>query len=106
MVPYETYPVTKLTSIEAYFKQDGATWLTSNASVREIESYFGDRLFSKNLWPPKSPDLTPHQFFLWGLLKVRVYSNKPRTTDGLKDAIRRKVAAITDVTLPDVFANL
>jgi hypothetical protein len=74
--------------------------------MKEIESYFGDRLISKNLWPPRSPDLTPRDYFLWGLLKGRVYSNKPRTIDDLKDAIRRGVAAITDVTLPDVFANL
>jgi hypothetical protein len=73
--------------------------------MREIGSYFGDRLISKNLWPPGSPDFTPPDFFLWGLLKGRVYSNKQGTIDALKDAIRRKVAAITDVTLPDVFAN-
>jgi hypothetical protein len=64
------------------------------------------RLISKNLWLPRSPDLTPPDFFLWGLLKGRVYSNKPRTIDTLKDAIRREVAAITDVTLARVFANL
>jgi hypothetical protein len=32
--------------------------------------------------------------------------NKPRTIDALKDAIRLEVAAITDVTLPEVFASL
>jgi hypothetical protein len=74
--------------------------------MKEIESYFGDQFISKNLWPPRSPDLTPPDFFLWSLLKGRAYSNKPRTIDALKDAIRRDVAAITDVTLPDVFANL
>jgi hypothetical protein len=52
--------------IEAYLQQDGATCHTSNASMGEIESYFGDQLISKNLWPPKSLDLTPPDFFLWG----------------------------------------
>jgi hypothetical protein len=28
---------------EGYFQQDGATCHASNASMREIESYFGDR---------------------------------------------------------------
>jgi hypothetical protein len=91
---------------EGCFQQDGATCHTSNASVREIESYFGDRLISKNLWPPRSPDLAPPDFFLWGLLNSHVYSKKPRTIDAPKDTIRREVAAITDVTLPDAFANL
>jgi hypothetical protein len=96
----------KIDMDEVYFQQDGATCHTSNASMRVIESYFCDRLISKNMWPPRSPDLTPPDFFLWGLLKGRVYSNKPRTIDVLKDAIRREVAAIIDVTLLDVFDNL
>jgi hypothetical protein len=29
---------------EGYFQQDGTMCHTSNASMREIESYFGDRL--------------------------------------------------------------
>jgi hypothetical protein len=28
---------------------------------------------SNNLWPPRSPDLTPLDFFLWGTLKERIY---------------------------------
>jgi hypothetical protein len=64
---------------------------TSKASMREIHSYFGDRLISKDLWPPISPHLTPPAFFLWGLLKGRVYSSKSRTIGALKDAIRRKL---------------
>ena len=62
--------------ITGYYQQDGATWHTSNASMREIEKFFfQDRIISKkkNLWPPRSPDLTPADFFLWGLLKGKVY---------------------------------
>ena len=29
----------------------------SNASMWEIESFFKDRIISKNIWPPRSPDL-------------------------------------------------
>jgi hypothetical protein len=53
---------------EGSFQQDGATCHTSNASMREIESYFSDPFISKNLLPPRSSDLTPRDFFLWGLL--------------------------------------
>jgi hypothetical protein len=55
-----------------FFQQDGATCHTSNDSTAEIESFFEDRIISKGLWPPQSPDLTPH-FFLWGILKGRVW---------------------------------
>jgi hypothetical protein len=54
----------------------------------------------------RSPNLTPPDFFLCGLLKGSVYSNKPRTIDALKDVMRQEVAAITDVTLLNVFTNL
>ncbi|KAJ4448240.1 hypothetical protein ANN_10254 [Periplaneta americana] len=35
-------------------------------------------------WPPKLPDLTPLDFFLWGHLKSVVYSNRPRKLDELQ----------------------
>jgi len=40
-----------------YFQQDGVTSHTSHASMAEIQSFFGDRVISKGLWPPRSPDL-------------------------------------------------
>jgi len=48
-----------------YYQQDGATCHTSNDSMREIERFFKTELSQKNLWPPRSPDLTPADFFLW-----------------------------------------
>jgi len=51
-----------------YFQQAGATSHTSNASMAEIQSSFGDRVIWKGLWQPRSPDLTPPDYFLWGYL--------------------------------------
>jgi len=89
-----------------YYQQDGATCHTSNASMRETESFFKDRIISKNLWPPRSPDLTPAYFFFWGLLKSKVYKNTPRTIEELKDAIRQEAEAVNLDTLGRVFQNL
>ena len=52
-----------------YFQQNGATSHTSHDSMAEIQSFFGDRVISKGLWPPCSPDLTPHDYILWRYLK-------------------------------------
>ena len=82
-----------------YYQQDGATCHTSNASMRETESFFQGRIISKNLWPPRSPDLTPADFFLWGLLKGKVYKNTPRT-------IEQEIQAVNVDTLGKVFQNL
>lgn len=34
-------------------------------------------------WPPRSPDLTPLDFFLWGTMKQRVYVTVPNTREEL-----------------------
>ena len=49
-------------------------------------------------WPPRSPDLTPPDFFLWGFLKSKVYANKPKIIEKLIDNIRAEMAAI----LPEI----
>jgi hypothetical protein len=66
-----------------FFQQDGMTCHTSNDSIAEIESFFEGRIISKGLWSPRLPDLTPPDFFLWGILKGRVYGNRPRTLQHL-----------------------
>ncbi|GFX65217.1 uncharacterized protein TNCV_4821081 [Trichonephila clavipes] len=43
---------------------------------------------------PRSPDLTPADFWLWGYLKSRVYLSGPSSVSELKDAIRREVSSI------------
>ena len=65
-----------------YFQQDGATCHTTRENVTFLRSMFLNRVISRNAdfnWPPRSCDLTPVDFFLWGFLKSRVYANKPQT---------------------------
>ena len=49
-------------------------------------------------WPPRSPDLTPLDFWVWGHLKQQIFTQdfRPRTIDELKDAIRRAVAELNE----------
>ncbi|CAH2002116.1 unnamed protein product [Acanthoscelides obtectus] len=56
-------------------------------------------------WPPRSPDLTPPHFFLWGYLKSKVYSSKPQTTEELKAKIRSAIAAIVPEMPEKVMEN-
>jgi len=48
----------------------------------------------------------PADFFLWGLLKGKVYKNTPRTNEQLKDAIRQEIQAVNVDTLGKSFQNL
>jgi hypothetical protein len=89
-----------------FFQQDGGTCHTFNDSIAEIESFIEDRIISKGLWPPRSPDLTPPDFLLWGILKGRVYGNKPRILQDLQNNIEREIQAITAETLHRTFRNM
>ncbi|GFW79953.1 DUF4817 domain-containing protein [Trichonephila clavipes] len=54
---------------ELWFKQDGATCHTARAKIDLLKDTFGDRLISRFgpvNWPPRSCDLTPLDYFLWG----------------------------------------
>lgn len=46
-------------------------------------------------WPPRSPDLTPCDFFLWGHLKNKVLRNQPNTAEEIKAEI---IAGIGEIT--------
>lgn len=63
-------------------------------------SHFGDVP-----WPPRSPDLSMCDFYLWGYLKSRVYEGKPRTLEELKTAIRDRIEEIDEETVGRVEAN-
>jgi len=89
-----------------YLQQDGATSHTPHASMAEIQSFFGDRVISKGLGPPRSPDLTPPDYFLWGYLKGNVYQNKPRIIDALKANITEEIQAVTTDVLARTFQNM
>ena len=82
---------------EVWFQQDGATAHTARRSMEMLRELFPGRLVSLRgdiSWPPRSPDLSPSDFFLWGYLKAEVYKHRPRTLQELKDVIRQEVAAI------------
>ena len=55
-----------------WFQEDGATAHTAVISVATFRRLFPQRVisrFGEVLWPPRSPDLTAPDFFLWGYLK-------------------------------------
>ncbi|GFV27252.1 uncharacterized protein TNCV_3459471 [Trichonephila clavipes] len=93
---------------ELWFQQDGATCHTARATIDLLKDTFGDRLISRFgpvNWPPRSCDLTPLDYFLWGYVKSLVYADKPQTLDHLEDNIRRVIADIRPQMLEKVFEN-
>ncbi|GFV85551.1 transposable element Tc3 transposase [Trichonephila clavipes] len=90
------------------FQQDGATCHTARAIIDLLKDTFGDCLISRFgpvNWPPRSCDLTPLDYFLWGYVKSLVYADKPQTLDHLEDNIRRVIADIRLQMLENVIEN-
>ncbi|GFT47523.1 transposable element Tc3 transposase [Trichonephila clavipes] len=93
---------------ELWFQQDGATCHTARATIYLLKDTLGDRLilrFEPVNWPPRSCDLTPLDYFLWGYVKSLVYVDKPQTLDHLEDSIRRVIADIRPQMLEKVIEN-
>ena len=55
------------------------------------------------MWAPRSPDLTPLDFFAWGYIKSLVYRTKVRDLADLTNRIREAVDSITPGMLANVF---
>jgi hypothetical protein len=55
-------------------------------SMQALSSAFGDRIISCGIWPARSPDLNPCDFFFWDCLKDKVYCG---TEEELKIFVRK-----------------
>ncbi|GFU67077.1 hypothetical protein TNCV_4969261 [Trichonephila clavipes] len=96
--------------VEFFFKNDEGHNVTVNAraTIDLLKDTFGDRLISRFgpvNWPPRSCDLTPLDYFLWGYVKSLVYADKPQKLDHLEDNIRRVIADIRPQMLEKVIEN-
>ncbi|GBM29608.1 hypothetical protein AVEN_130086-1 [Araneus ventricosus] len=53
-------------------------------------------------WLPRSPDLNPFDFFLWGYIKQRVYATPPPTLQDLRNRITDACASVSPAMLYNV----
>jgi hypothetical protein len=90
---------------KTWFQQDGATPHTANRVMQKLKEKFGTKVISKGLWPPRSPDLSPCDFFLWGFLKDRVYTHHPKNIEELRFLIEEKFLSVDMNMLQNVSEN-
>jgi hypothetical protein len=91
------------------FQQDGAPAHFAVDVRRFLDKTFPGRWTGRGgpiRWAPRSPDLTPLDFFLWGYVKANVYQSRYANLAELKGAIHQEIKAISKKTLPDVFSNI
>lgn len=73
-----------------YFMHDGAPPHFSVAVRDHLNNVYPNRWIGRGgpiAWPPRSPDLTPMDFYLWGHLKTLVYSSPVDTREELLQRI-------------------
>lgn len=89
-----------------WFQQDGAPAHWARVVRNHLNEAFGRRWIGRDgptRWPPRSPDLTSSDFFLWGYLKDVVYRQVPTTRENMKERIRAACRAISrDILLRTV----
>lgn len=91
-----------------WFQQDGAPPHFGLEVRNFLNEIFPERWIGRRgaiEWPPRSPDLTPLDFFFWGYLKDRVYKTKPQNLDDLRHRIITEVALIRFETLGNVCSS-
>src|SRR5258705_3354060 len=90
-----------------WFLHDGAPAHFSRAVRDFLDAAFPHRWIGRGgpiAWPPRSPDLTPLDFFLWGHVKSLVYATAVETQEELTARI---IAACEDVQrTPGIFERV
>lgn len=93
-----------------WFMQDGAP-AHSTIRVREFldqhfHAWIGRGVNAPIRWPPRSPDLNPLDFFVWGYLKNIVYLNRAQDINELRNKIEEALDTITVDMLGNTHAEL
>ncbi|KAJ4434108.1 hypothetical protein ANN_16428 [Periplaneta americana] len=73
-----------------HFLHDGAPAHFSRTARRYLDRRFPDRWIGRDgaiAWPPRSPDLNPLDFYVWGHLKSLVYSSPVPDLESLRNRI-------------------
>ena len=89
-----------------YFQQDGAPPHRKKEVQTWLKDKFGKKLLDASIWPPRSPDLNPCDFSLWGTLKKNVYNPKPLNIQELRENIERQFKNFKKNDLKSIFSNL
>ncbi|KFM61029.1 hypothetical protein X975_23527, partial [Stegodyphus mimosarum] len=81
----------------AFLQQDGAPPHWGTIVRSSLNDHFTGRLVGRGgpiPWPPRSPDITPLNFFLWEFVKDNVYRRSVSNIDDLKARITTAIASV------------
>jgi hypothetical protein len=82
--------------------------IPTRANLAYLEGFCADRIISRGFnpeWPPRSPDLTPLDFSIFGWLKDNVYKQQLHPQEELMAEITHHCQNIDARTLENIFEN-
>ena len=88
------------------FQRDGALPHCRSQVRRFLDAIFPNRWTGRDgptPWPPRSPNITPLGFFLWGYVKDKVFSTPVPDITNLKARITDAFATITEDMLENTW---
>lgn len=97
-------PLGQLRNFE-WLQMDGAPAHYSGQVRQWLNENYPERWIGRGgpvPWPPRSPDLTMLDFFLWGHIKNIVYRTAPDTVEELRQRIIEAAATVTPEMLDNV----
>lgn len=74
-----------------WYQLDGAPAHCARIITEKLSLLFDDRWIRRGgpwEWPPRSPDLTPLDFYLWGVIKSKVYQTPSNSRESLEQKVR------------------
>lgn len=80
-----------------WFLHDGAPAHFSHLVREHLNNIFENKVIGRGgpvPWPPRSPDLTPMDFYLWGLMKAMVYNTEIVDLEDLRNRVQAAAAEI------------
>lgn len=94
---------------QIWFQQDGAPPHFGRRVRQYLNEVFPNKWIGRGgpvEWPPRSPDLSPLDYFLWGYLKENVYKIvRPQNLEDLKERIRTVARSISPVIIQDTIQH-
>lgn len=95
---------------QMYYQQDGAPAHNGRQVSMWLNLHFPERWIGNNgpiMWPPRSPDLNPLDFFYWGHMKQLVYAEPSNTREELLQKINAAAEQIeATVDLQRIYNSL
>ena len=91
-----------------FYQHDGALPFFSHVLRRYLNHKFPNRWIGRGYaqnWPPRSPDLNPLDYHMWGYMKAMVYEQKVNTREELHQRILSAARSINNAAVLRKFTS-